>query len=64
MDHPLLGKAGAHKPVVAKEEPAKGGFQIGVLTRTLDMVTQKNLIVSSSVKLDRGGRPTSDQNIA
>ena len=31
----------AINPVVAEEEPAKGGFQIGALTCTSDADTQK-----------------------
>ncbi len=38
--------------VIAQEDPAKGGFKIGVLTCQSDPSTQKNLIVSSSVKVD------------
>jgi len=42
----------AINPILAEEKSAKGGFQIGVLTCTSDPETQKNLIVSSSVKVD------------
>jgi len=42
----------AINPILAEEESAKGGFQIGMLTCTSDPETQKNLIVNSSVKVD------------